>query len=90
VRSGPSGRYARPVGEVTVTVRTNGPYKVVGPVTILDPEGREFVLPEGSAVALCRCGHSRTKPFCDSSHKRVGFVADDSAPRVSGTPLVSD
>ena len=37
----------------------------------------------GSAIALCRCGHSRNKPFCDSSHKRVGFVADDSAPRVA-------
>ena len=69
--------------DVTITVRANGPYKVVGPVTIVDPDGRAFALPEGTAIALCRCGHSRTKPFCDSSHKRVGFVADDSAPRVS-------
>ena len=69
------------VTDVTITVRSNGPYKVVGPITIVDPEGREFELPEGSAIALCRCGHSRNKPFCDSSHKRVGFVADDSAPR---------
>lgn len=66
-----------------ITVRANGPYKVVGPVTIVDPDGREFALPEGKAVALCRCGHSRTKPFCDSSHKRVGFVAEDRAARVS-------
>ncbi len=64
-----------------ITVRTNGPYKVVGPLLLVDPEGREFVLPEGSAVALCRCGHSQTKPFCDSSHKRVCFVAEDLAPR---------
>ena len=60
-------------------MRANGPYKVVGPVTIVDAEGREFELPEGTAVALCRCGHSQTKPFCDASHKRVGFVADDTA-----------
>ena len=53
-----------------------------GPVRIVDAEGREFVIPEGSGVVLCRCGHSRTKPFCDTSHKRVGFVADDPAPRV--------
>jgi len=70
------------VAEVTIQVRANGSYKVTGPVSIIDPEGREFVVPEGSAIALCRCGHSRSKPFCDSSHKQVGFVADDSAPRV--------
>jgi CDGSH-type Zn-finger protein len=68
--------------EVVIQVRENGPYKITGPITIVDSEGREFRLPEGSAVALCRCGHSESKPFCDASHKRVGFVADDSAPRV--------
>jgi len=70
------------VAEVTIQVRADGSYKVTGPVSIVDPEGREFVVPEGRAIALCRCGHSRSKPFCDSSHKQVGFVADDSAPRV--------
>jgi CDGSH-type Zn-finger protein len=68
--------------EVAITVRANGPYKITGPVTIVDFEGREFVLPEGSAVVLCRCGHSATKPFCDASHKRVGFMAEETAPRV--------
>jgi len=67
--------------DVTITVRPNGPYKIVGPITVVDVEGREFELPEGSAVVLCRCGHSSTKPFCDSTHKRIGFVADDTAPR---------
>jgi CDGSH-type Zn-finger protein len=70
------------VTEVTITVRENGPYKVTGPVTIVDPEGREFALPPGTAVALCRCGHSSTKPFCDATHRRIGFVADDCAPRI--------
>ncbi len=70
------------VTEVTITVRSYGPYKLVGPVTIVDPDGRVCELPEGSAIALCRCGHSRNKPFCDASHRRVGFVADDTAPRV--------
>jgi CDGSH iron-sulfur domain-containing protein 3 len=74
--------YARVVSDVSITVRANGPYKVVGPIRIVDAEGREFELPEGSAVALCRCGHSRTKPFCDASHKRVGFIGDETAPRV--------
>jgi len=69
------------MGEVEIKVRQNGPYKVTGPVRVVDPEGREFVLPEGSSIVLCRCGHSATKPFCDKSHRRVGFVADDTAPR---------
>jgi CDGSH-type Zn-finger protein len=67
--------------EVMVQVRANGPYKITGPLTIVDAEGREFELPEGDAVVLCRCGHSANKPFCDASHKHVGFVADDPAPR---------
>ena len=61
------------MAEVTIKARANGPYKVEGPVRVLDAEGNEFVLPEGSAIALCRCGHSQTKPFCDKSHRRVGF-----------------
>lgn len=69
------------MSEVTIQVRTNGSLKVTGPVTLLDAEGREFELPQGSAIALCRCGHSQNKPFCDKSHARVGFVADDTAPR---------
>lgn len=70
------------MAEVTIKARANGPYKVEGPVTVIDADGNEFALPEGSSIVLCRCGHSRTKPFCDSSHKRVGFVADDCARRV--------
>jgi len=68
--------------EVEIKVRANGPYKVSGPVRIVDADGRDFVLPEGSAVVLCRCGQSANKPFCDKSHKRVGFVSDDPARRV--------
>lgn len=69
------------MADVEIKVRANGPYKVTGPARIVDAEGREFVLPGGSSIALCRCGHSATKPFCDKSHRRVGFVADDVAPR---------
>jgi CDGSH-type Zn-finger protein len=69
------------MSEVTIQVRANGSYKVTGPVTVVDAEGREFELPPGSAIALCRCGHSKNKPFCDSTHKQIGFEADDTAPR---------
>ena len=70
------------MSDVTITVRANGPYKIVGPVRIVEPKGRELAPPEGKAIALCRCGHSRTKPFCDATHRRIGFVADDGASRV--------
>jgi len=69
------------MSDAIIKARANGPYKVEGPVRIVDADGREFVLPEGSAIALCRCGHSLTKPFCDKSHRRVSFVADDVALR---------
>jgi CDGSH-type Zn-finger protein len=71
------------MSEVVIQVRENGSLKVTGAVTIVDADGREFALPEGSAIALCRCGHSQNKPFCDTSHRRVGFTADDSAPRAA-------
>jgi CDGSH iron-sulfur domain-containing protein 3 len=72
------------VGEVTIQVRRNGPYKVTGPVTITDSEGRAFELPPGSSVVLCRCGHSKTKPFCDTTHREIGFTAVETAPLADG------
>ena len=68
--------------EVTIKARANGPFKVEGPVRVIDADGNEFAVPAGRAVVLCRCGHSATKPFCDKSHRRVGFISDDSAPRL--------
>lgn len=72
------------MADVTIKARANGPFKVDGPVRVIDADGKEFVIPRGDAIVLCRCGHSRTKPFCDKSHRRVGFAADDRAPRVAG------
>jgi CDGSH-type Zn-finger protein len=69
------------MSDVTIEVRENGPYKISGPITVVDAQGVPFELPPGSAVALCRCGHSSNKPFCDATHKRIGFVADDTTPR---------
>ncbi len=61
------------MSDVNITVRPNGPYRVQGPVKLVDAEANEFELPEGETIALCRCGHSQNKPFCDSSHKAAGF-----------------
>ena len=67
--------------DFTISVRANGPYKITGPVNIVDAEGIPFELPAGSSVVLCRCGHSKNKPFCDATHRQIGFEAEDSAPR---------
>ena len=65
--------------EVTIKVRQSGPYKVLGPITITDEDGNVYELPPGSAVALCRCGHSANKPFCDATHRKIGFEATERA-----------
>jgi len=57
--------------ELTVTATRNGPLFLRGRVRIQDAEGR--VIREDTRVALCRCGASGNKPFCDGSHIRIGF-----------------
>jgi CDGSH-type Zn-finger protein len=58
--------------QVTIKVRDDGPYKVTGPVVLEDVDGNRFVVEDGP-IALCRCGASTRKPFCDGSHKASGF-----------------
>lgn len=66
---------------VTIKVLANGPLVVEGPVSILDAKGNTFpVRADKPAVALCRCGHAATRPFCDGAHKTGGFQADEAAP----------
>jgi CDGSH-type Zn-finger protein len=66
--------------ELRIRCRQNGPLVIEGPVEIVDHLGNAFSLPAGKpAVALCRCGQSNIKPFCDGSHKTCGFVADELA-----------
>lgn len=67
---------------VVIKVRENGPYKITGPVTIVDADGHEFTIDEpGRPIVLCRCGGSTTKPFCDGTHSRLGFDAAERAVR---------
>lgn len=66
---------------VTIRMRPNGPFLVEGPVTIVDASGNPFPInPDKPAVALCRCGHSSNKPFCDGTHKTCGFESAETAP----------
>jgi len=64
---------------VVIKARRDGPYLVTGPITLTDADGAQYSLPEGQAVALCRCGGSANKPFCDSTHKEIGFQAPERA-----------
>jgi CDGSH iron-sulfur domain-containing protein 3 len=64
---------ASPDGPVEIKVRDDGPYKVTGPVRIVDPDGGVFEVEAGRPVVLCRCGRSQSKPFCDATHKSSGF-----------------
>ena len=57
---------------VVIKVRDDGPYKVTGPVTLIDPDGNELELP-GGPIVLCRCGLSQAKPFCDAAHRAGAF-----------------
>ena len=69
---------------VTIRTRNNGPFVVEGPVTIIDAQGNPFPINSDKPnIALCRCGHSSNKPFCDGSHNRCGFVAAEVAEVVS-------
>ena len=66
--------------QAKITALDNGPYLVKGPVSLLDAEGNEFRA-ERATVALCRCGGSTAKPFCDGTHSRIGFRAAQRAVR---------
>ena len=71
--------------QVVIKARNNGPYKITGPVKVIDADGAEYDLSEISEpIALCRCGGSTTKPFCDGTHSRIGFEAAERAVRESG------
>jgi CDGSH-type Zn-finger protein len=61
---------------LTIRCRENGPYVIQGPVQIVDHLGNPFPIPPDKAtIALCRCGQSQRKPFCDGSHRGIGFQA---------------
>jgi CDGSH-type Zn-finger protein len=72
---------ARVEPQVTITIRNNGPYRVEGPIRLLDADGNAYDVPAGKGVSLCRCGASVKKPFCDGTHSKMGFDAAERAVR---------
>ena len=67
------------MADVTITVRPNGPFRVEGPIRLVDGSGGEWDLTGKPAVSLCRCGASTKKPFCDGTHTKTGFQAAEAA-----------
>lgn len=62
----------QPASPATIQPRTNGPLFVRGEVEVIDSLGN--VTREARRMALCRCGHSANKPYCDLSHRGAGFT----------------
>ena len=55
---------------INIKIRDNGPYIVEGEFTLTDMQGNPIPVVK---KALCRCGGSTTKPFCDGTHSKIGF-----------------
>ncbi|MGK2964571.1 MAG: (4Fe-4S)-binding protein [Tepidiformaceae bacterium] len=66
-----------PDENVTVRPKRNGPLYLRGRLNIVDGEG---VTRSATRLALCRCGQSGNKPFCDNTHLRVGWQSDPAEP----------
>jgi CDGSH-type Zn-finger protein len=67
------------MADVKVEIRSNGPYRVTGPIDLVDQQGKAYSIPEGQWVSLCRCGQSDNKPFCDGTHRDAGFQGPSEA-----------
>ena len=61
------------MADVTIDIVKDGPLIVNGEVELKDANGNAY--PAKKRMALCRCGASTTKPFCDGTHSKIGFQA---------------
>jgi CDGSH-type Zn-finger protein len=66
------------MSETKITILKNGPLLVNGEVSITDSDGKPVQVP-GTQFALCRCGASTRKPFCDGTHSKIGFQSAEAA-----------
>jgi CDGSH-type Zn-finger protein len=73
---------SEPAPPTKITPYQDGPYLVRGPFTLVDQEGNEIEV-RRRVVALCRCGRSQMRPFCDGTHKAIGFQAPSGARELS-------
>jgi len=74
------------MADVTIRPKPNGPYLVEGPVDIYDTAGNKIATDDRPRIALCRCGASSNKPFCDGTHSKIGFQAAETINPESAEP----
>ncbi len=67
------------MSETKIVVRDHGPLLVSGKVTVEDAEGNVFDTGGKETIALCRCGASARRPFCDGAHRECGFQSAERA-----------
>ena len=67
------------MADVTIKTTKDGPLEVAGGAKLFDHQGKEYQEDQFPPIYLCRCGTSTNKPFCDGSHKEVGFKAAETA-----------
>ena len=68
------------MGSTRITPYRDGPYIVRGDFELTDQDGNA-IEPGRGTIALCRCGRSQIRPFCDGTHKLVGFRAEGHSER---------
>jgi CDGSH-type Zn-finger protein len=76
--AGTAGLHEAGERAAVITPYRDGPLVVRGPFRMVDQDGEEIAVSRGT-VALCRCGRSRLRPFCDGSHKLTRFKAPSGA-----------
>jgi CDGSH-type Zn-finger protein len=72
---------------LNIMPKKNGPYIVTGDLSELnlaDADGNKYDISGKQTIALCRCGASVNKPFCDGQHSKIGFQAAEAAVKVGG------
>lgn len=72
-----------------ITPYRDGPYLIRGPFTLVDQDGNEIEV-RRKVIALCRCGRSRTRPFCDGTHKAIGFQAESGVSDAFAEPSTAE
>jgi len=72
VRAGQATPTVAVAATVTITALPNASLRVLGPVEVIRENGEKVVKEKCS---LCRCGHTKNAPFCDATHKTIGFVS---------------